>query len=58
MIQILKNKINELEAKKESLRGDFTEYELHSCLDNYIELKKIDGALEVLKVMLIEQLNG
>ena len=56
MIQVLKKKIKELESKKEKLRKDFSEYETE-WLDNYIELKKIDGALEVLKQMLVDEIQ-
>lgn len=58
MIEVLKNKIVELEIKKEKLRKSFTEYEARLCLDNYIEIKKIDGAIEVLKELLIVQLQS
>ena len=56
MIKKLQAKIKELELKKESLRRDFTEYEVE-WLDNYVELKKIDGAINVLKDMLIEEIT-
>jgi hypothetical protein len=55
MKDLLKNKIKELESKKSKFRdNEFTGYELESHLDTYIELAKIDGALNVLKNMLIE----
>lgn len=56
MIKKLQTKIKGLELKKESLRRDFTEYEVE-WLDNYVELKKIDGAINVLKDMLIEEIT-
>lgn len=57
MIDILKDKIKELEEKKEKLRRDYSEYELYEHLDNFIKLKKIDGSLETLKEMLIIELQ-
>jgi hypothetical protein len=57
MIEILKLKIKELEAKKDALRGSFDEYELSTHLDRYIELKGIDYALSVLRDMLIIELQ-
>lgn len=57
MLEILEKKIRELQIKRESLRGEnFNEYELHLHLEMYIELKKVDGALEVLKEILTEEL--
>lgn len=57
MIDKLKDKIRELETEKKALRRKFSEDELHLYLDNYIRLKKIDGALEVLREMLIEEMK-
>lgn len=57
MIEKLKTKIKELQIEKNSLRRDFSEDELHLYLDNYIRLKKIDGALEVLREMLVEEMK-
>lgn len=57
MIDKLKTKIKELQTEKNSLRRNFSEDEIHLHLDNYIRLKKIDGALEVLREMLVEEMK-
>jgi hypothetical protein len=56
MIEKLKNKISELEEEKVKLRKTFDEYEFKNFLENYNKLQKIDGALEVLKDMLMVEL--
>lgn len=56
MIEKLKSKISELEEEKVKLRKTFDEYEFKNFLENYNKLQKIDGALEVLKDMLMVEL--
>lgn len=55
MIGKLRKKIKELELKKEMILKDISN-DTNKLFDNYGELKKIDGALEVLRDIFKEEI--
>ena len=57
LIITIKKKIAQLEIEKDKLRKSFDEYEARDFLDNYAKLNKIDGAIEVLKELLLKELE-